>query len=666
MCVRRWKWAFAVGLLFTAIHLHAAERAPRETGPFLHGIFTDHMVLQRDQPVAVWGWSRPGSRIEVAIAGESGSATTRADGVWMVHLPPLQAGGPHTLVVRGQQTRTVSDVMVGDVWLCGGQSNMELPIQSVSEPGPELAKPVPSDIRLFTVPRALAVDARNDVPMGTSWQRGDARSLADFSAVCYFFGRELRPLARVPIGLVHASWGGTIGQAWTSHDALARLGGYEGGLASVDAYSHDPVGGARKYLQEMNGWFEANDAGSSAPGWESPALDSSGWKTLVLPQEWNRGDLPNFRGIVWLRRTVQLSPDWVRSHAILSLANVDDRDSITTWVNGIRLQDRDRFATARRFQVPSGALHAGANVIAIRALDVGGGSAGIYGSGQDLYLQGDDVRHTENLAGPWAYNVSLSLQPGGAMPPVDASGAKSLPTVLYNGMIAPLTNFRFKGVVWYQGESDRGSAREYYRLLPTLIADWRARFGSQLPFVVVQIASFLQQKALPVESSWADIREAQRLTVNSTAATGLVSTIDVGDGNSLHPLNKQAVGYRAALVARRIAYGENLTTSGPVPRASRREGDSIYVSYTADPGPMWVLGGDRVKGFALCNRMSTCVWAEGALVADQVRLEVPPGFEPTEIRYGWADNPEINLYGAGGLPAVPFRINIGAALTPGR
>jgi sialate O-acetylesterase len=626
--------------------------------PFLHQLFTDHLVLQRGVRFPVWGWTTPGARVGVRMNGREASAIADSRGRWTARLGPFEAGGPYTLEVSGPRSVTLKDVLVGDVWLASGQSNMEMGLTQVGDAEAEVARADHPLIRLFAVPKVASVRPRETVD--ARWQVCDPQTVAaggwgGFSAVAYFFGRRLQKELNVPIGLIHTSWGGTAAEGWVSPEALASMPEFAHAVGDLEKVWADSKRTPADFDRVMEGWWAENDPGSAArPSWADPAFDASGWKKMRLPQFWEDAGLPGFDGVVWFRRTFELPAGWAGRDLMLHLARIDDRD--TTFVNGVRVGALSQWDAPREYRVAAGLLRPGVNTIAVRVLDTGVGG-GIHGEPGLMRIEpewADSV--SVALDGEWSYRASVALGDLKTPPPPQGGNDYSVPSIRYNGMLAPLVPFAVRGAVWYQGETNVGRAAQYERLLPLLIRDWRARFRvGDFPFLVVQLANYLERRDAPFDSEWARLREAQLRVSQNVPNSGLAVTIDIGDAKDIHPKNKLDVGERLALVALAKTYGRRLEHSGPVYRRMKIEGERVRLTFDHAGGGLTSKGGDALKGFAVAGADGRFVWAEASIVGEEVLVWSPQVKRPAAVRYGWADNPDCNLYNRAGLPASPFR-----------
>ena len=623
--------------------------------PFLHPLFTDNMVLQRDQSDAIWGWTTPGSTVTVKLDGKATTAVAGADGKWLAHLPSTKAGGPHTIDVTGPESVTLKNVLFGDVWICSGQSNMQFGVQNLVDGGKdEIAAADHPNIRLFMVP-----DVTSPTPLDLvkgSWSVCSPETIVKdgwggFSAVGYFFGRDLERDIHVPIGLLETTWGGTPAEAWTSASALKTMADY----ANVDDIvkqqavlagqsNGDIAAGSDKFL-------DANDKLSEAsPNPSDPSFDDSGWKKMDLPGAWEGSGLPDYDGVVWYRRTFELGPGMAANDISLHLGPIDDRD--TTWVNGVLVGHSTSYNWPRSYTIPASALREGKNVIAVRVLDTGG-PGGFEGSADQMSL-GLSSGASLPLNGSWTYDASSPLSSMPAPPPVSAIGLQNTPTMLYNAMVAPLIPYGIKGAIWYQGEANGDRGQQYRTLLPTMIGDWRQRWGEgDFPFYIVSLANFMPAQPDPVDEGWAHLREAQSMTAHNIKNSGQALAIDIGDAVDIHPKNKQEVARRLELIALNKLYGKKVEYSGPDFASMSADGQSVTVTFTHADGLN--AHGDKVEGFAIAGPDKKFYWADAKIVGKTVVLSSPNVPSPVAVRYGWANNPVCNLYNGAGLPAIPFR-----------
>src|SRR5215213_351751 len=643
----------------TAANAQAAQTQADAEKPFLHPLFTDHMVLQRGVRFPVWGWATPGTRVTVEMRGKEDTAVADSRGKWTARLGPFGAGGPFTLTVRGAQAVTLNDVLVGDVWLASGQSNMEMGVTQVNNPEEEVSHADYPQMRLFQVPKVAATTPRATV--NARWLVCNPKNIVEggwggFSAVAYFFGRRLHKELNVPVGLIHTSWGGTAAEGWISAEQLSTMKEFVPAVNDLEKTWADSKMPPENFDNVLAEWWAKNDPGSAAsPAWSEPSFDASGWKKMRLPQYFEDGGLPGFDGVVWFRRTFELPAEWAGKDLTLSLGPVDDVD--TTFVNGFAVGGLSQWDAPRTYHVNARLLKPGTNTIAVRVLD-GGVGGGIYGKPESMKIEPADGGGAApvSLAGEWSYKASVALAEIKTPPPRQGGNDFSVPEIRYNGMIAPLLPFAVKGAVWYQGETNVGRAPQYERVMAALIRDWRERFtGGDFPFLVVQLANYLERRDAPVDSEWARLREAQLHVSQNVKNSGLAVTIDIGDAKDIHPKNKQDVGTRLALVALANVYGRKLEYSGPTYRGMKVEGERARLSFDHAEGGLVTKDGGRLTGFAVAGEDGRFHWADATIEGETVIVSSPEVKRPVAARYGWADNPDCNLYNRAGLPASPFR-----------
>jgi len=615
--------------------------------PVPHPLFSDHAVLQQGIPLTVWGTADEDEAISVEIAGVKADTVSK-QGQWKLVLPALKAGGPYTLHIRGKEEVVVQDLLVGEVWLCSGQSNMERQLGPREGQKPltgwhqAVAEANLPQLRHFGIPQKRAFSPQSSV--GGNWVVATPQTVADFTAVGFYFGRALQQARKVPVGLIHSSWGGTPAEAWTSAEGLLKLPSYVEAVGQMRAIAKDVSGASEAYERALAKWYGVHDAGTlDAKPWSAESVPTEGWTASVLPGFWETNGLPDFDGVVWYRKEFDLPAESVGA-AELCLLAIDDAD--TTWVNGVKVGASDGWNAPRRYQVPAGLLRAGRNVVAVRVLDTGGGG-GIWGEPAELRLvpaTGTPVP----LAGAWQRRIGCSTAKAG-YPPIDLRQSPGAPTCLYNAMIAPLQPYGIRGTIWYQGESNDGRAKEYQSLFPTLIADWRAKWGQgDFPFLFVQVAPF---KGMSPE-----IREAQLLSLKRTRNTAMVVTIDCGDAEDIHPANKQPVGERLALAARALAYGESIVYSGPLYSGFKVNGACLKLQFSQLGGGLVAKDGP-LFGFELAGADQVFHPATATIRGDEIELSSPRVPSPVAARYGWAKVASGNLFNAAGLPASPFRTN---------
>jgi sialate O-acetylesterase len=635
----------------------------------LAGIFTDHMVLQRDVPLPVWGWAKAGGTVEVSLAGHTAKAAVNATGSWLVTLPAMPAGGPFVLEARcGAESVRLRDVLIGEVWICSGQSNMQWAVRDIPIPtrAEEIAAAGHPQIRLFTVPVRAELTPQPDVT--GAWKVCSPESMAEFSAVGYYFGRHLHRELGIPVGLINTSLGGTPCESWTSREALLSKPVLRPMIEIMDALLADPEI-VEKYKADYEKSVKAAipvDAGNTGfvKGWADPATDVREWPIMRLPQVWQKAG-HNYSGVFWFRKEVMLPEEWAGKDLTLRIGPCDKCDITyfnNTRVGGLTMDERaDAWETPRVYTIPGSLVRAGRNVIAVRVFSymyVGG----IHGEASQFSIAPAHAsgRAPIALAGDWSYQVEqnfglVQLPPMPPPPPMAGNG--NTPTSLFNAMIAPLIPYGIRGAIWYQGESNADRGEEYRTLFPAMIADWRKRWGlGDFPFYFVQLANYdrASDGPEPGECPWAELREAQLMTL-ALPNTGMAVAIDIGDPVDIHPINKQDVGLRLALNALAKDYGQkDRVYSGPLYRGMKAEGGAIRLHFDHVDGGLVAKGGP-LKAFAIAGADRKFVWAEAAIEGDTVVVRSPRVSAPRAVRYGWANDPDCHLYNAAGLPASPFR-----------
>ncbi len=646
-----------------AIALHpatdatAGSFAPKPAAAdLLYTMFRDHAVLQRGEPIPAWGRTAPGAQVTVSLAGETTTARADASGRWSAWLGALPAGGPYTLTASSSAgiRESATDVMIGDVFLCSGQSNMEFPTRLASDYDQDIDNAHDTLIRLFSVDHFRSITPRRTFGAGVRWEVTSPKTVRDFSAVCYFFGRDLQAAIGVPVGLVQSSWGGSPIQTWIGRRQIRRIGGYDRDLDLLSLYARSPTVAWKRWDAIAARWWRAHDPASAAnPPWYAPAYDDSSWPTVVPVgtwREWHVPELQTFNGLVWLRREFVLDARETGQQAVLSLGAIDQSD--ITWVDGTQVGASEGYDIPRVYRVPAGVLHAGRNIIAIGVF--GGSGPLLPGSQMTLNLaDGTTVR----LLGKWRYRMSAPMSRAGQIPRVPWED-QFAPTVLHEGMIAPIGQTRVRGIVWYQGESDVSHPMLYARLLPALIGDWRRQFGQGTPFLIVQLPGFGAYHPRPESSDWAQLREVERRVAASTPHVGLVVTIDLGSRRTVHPTDKQDVGLRLALLARTLIYHQSVVGVSPSPVAAWRGGHQVIVRFNTHRGGLETEEWNRPIGFQLCEHGGHCSFVEARRRGSQVELDASAVRAATSVRYCWADSPICNLYDRDGLPGVPFELPI--------
>ena len=625
----------------------AAHAAPRLLDP----MFADHAVIQRDRPIIVWGEAAPGAQVDIAFGRAHAKATAGADGAWRATLLSMKAGGPYTLTASaGADKLDAKDMMVGDVFLCSGQSNMEWPVGASVNGKEEVARSADNGIRLLTIPQLYSAVPLKRLPAHAEWKVAGPDSTGDFSAVCFFMAQGIRQARRdVPIGLIDNSWGGSAISAWLKPDPYLAGGGDQKFADMAKLYARDPLAGNRQWGDLWQGWWAAHQRDpTEATPWALTFRPDASWKPVPTMERWNNWQIPalkNFVGLMWYRTTVTLTPQQAAQDANLLLGGVDDLDQ--TWVNG-RLVGTAWNGAERRYPIPAGTLVAGENVVVVNDFNTwgDGGMTGADDSRAILLADGSRIP----LSGQWLYRAVTEF---GDQPPRAPWDAIAGVGTIQNGMVAPLGAYGVKGAAWYQGESDAPLQLAYEARLRALISQWRADFGKTLPVAIIQLPNFGTTTQPPVHSEWAGLREAQRRAVADDPHAALVVTIDLGDAGNLHPPNKRPVGARLARAMEHIAYGKPRSSSGPAPVVAKREARGIVLTFAGLDGALQPGAAAPVE---LCGEAeASCRLVAARVEGNQVIL--PPDPAAKKVRYCWADAPTCTLRDAT-LPATPFELSI--------
>jgi len=633
----------------------------------LNALFSDHMVLQQSANVSFWGTYTPNETL--SVTGSWGSKSTTivdSNGHWKLDLETPEAGGPFTVEIQTKfHKKSLVNIMIGEVWLASGQSNMEMTLRGwppndiIDNSEEEIQKADYAEVRMFTVQKQLSLN-----PRGTfkgSWKVSSPETAGEFSASAYFFARRLHKTLKVPIGIIHSSWGGTPVEAWTSNEQVKKTGDFDRILNTIS--SVDPQ-------KETSDWFSKWKSIAIPVGdkqWDQLVVydsefkqvdyDDSQWNQVYLPGQFDAITQVDFDGVMWFRKTVHIRD--LRSDYTLEIEAIDDMDLI--YVNGNKVGG---FAGAsysnskRAYKVSKRLLNKGANTIAIRAIDIGGP-----GTFKGPMLLSSDSGSKISLTGYWSYRMAaeiykgklylygtehLNLKDKAAIFKVNPK----LPTVLFNAMIHPLIPYTIKGAIWYQGEENVGRAEQYKQLFPAMISDWRERWNYDFPFYFVQIAPFQypREKKTALDQSQ-KLREAQRSTLN-TINTGMVVTMDIGNFNNIHPSNKQAVGKRLAGLALANEYGKQLVASGPLFKSIKRRGEILVVNF--DEIGSGLISKGALRGFEIAGLDMIYKVAEANIINNTIELSASTVSNPKYARYGWSDQAVPCLFNREGLPASSF------------
>ncbi len=609
------------------------------------------MVIQRGESASIWGWADEKEAVKVTFRGEIYEATADDEGRWTVEIDPKEPGGPFELKVEGDNQIVLGDVLVGDVWLTSGQSNMEITMERVKERFPdEIANSANPMLRYYKVPTTYDFKAPQEDLQGGAWIEAEPGSILDFSAIGYFFAKAIEAEKGVPVGIINSSVGGSRIQCWLSEEMLAD---YPEALAEGRLWRDDDLikqteESNAKIYSDWDGRAQSEDLGLHGEmPWYEPALNDEDWATMTLPTFWDEGGLEPMNGVVWFRKTFSVPAELEGKSAMLYLGTIVDADE--TYLNGVKVGNITYRYPPRRYEVPEGLLKAGENVITIRAFSQSG--RGSFTKDKPFDLVSGDT--SLDLRGEWKYKVGAVLyeRPGTVF-------IRWKPMGLYNAMIAPLLPLELKGVLWYQGESNAAEPEGYRELLETLVTGWRSEWQKKLPVIWAQLPNYMETETEPVESNWARLRDEQRLALE-LEKSGMAVAIDAGEWNDIHPLDKKTVADRLALEARRVAYGESdLVSSGPLIRSAQRKGKVVSLSFDF-VGEGLVSRSGELAGFAIAGEDRDFVWAKARIEDGKVKVWNKKVKSPKWVRYAWANNPdEANLYNAVGLPASPFEVEV--------
>lgn len=625
-------------------------------------LFTDNMVLQQKTDAPVWGTALPGRTVTVRTSWNKASykATAGEDGKWMVKVATPKAGGPYSVTVteEGGNAVVIGNVLIGEVWLCSGQSNMEMPVKGwglVMNYEQELkdAAKYPK-IRFLEVQRNVSPCPVDDFKADADgWMVCSPETLEEFSATAYFFGREIHLKRNVPVGLINASWGGTIIEAWMSKASLAGVKDLEDEAQRVSewpACKDERHAHYKKGIDDWNRLAKAYDDAYINIDVDFPTewQDVSEWDDMKLPGQ-IEAVYPGLDGHVLARRYVDIPASWEGKALKIHIASVDDKD--VTYFNGVKVGEGEGWNTPRVYDVPAELVKAGKTIVALRIIDAGA-AGGVNGEDDTFFIEGPDGEKL-SLLGEWKSKKTADYSCFPARP-VNMYDDPNWSTVLYNTMIHPLVPYAVKGAIWYQGCSNTDRAYQYRDLMTLMIEDWRKAWGYDFPFYITQISSWQKYQTAPEESSWAELREAQDIASRVTSNTGMIVTTDIGDEFDIHPKNKQEVGRRLALQALNKTYGMPVECSGPVFDRYEVDGNVIRLYFTSVAKGLVAKGGD-LEGFTIAGADRRFYWADARIKGNCVEVTCKDVDRPLAVRYAWANNPVGNLFNSLGLPAGPFR-----------
>ena len=634
-----------LALVFLLGTCPAAEAAPQ-----LNNLFSDHAVLQRNRPISIWGTAAPREKVRISLASTTLDVTANATGEWRVELPAMPAGGPFVLSATSATGRaTASDIMIGDVWLCSGQSNMELPVSRALDSWNQTQSADDPQFRILTVPHLSGPSSTAVIEAPIKWQAITPQSVGDFSAACYFMVRDLRRSHKVPMGAINASWGGTPIRAWLDESGAAVTGGED--FAQLQLFRRDPAAANKGFGEKWAAWWrdKTGDHAGQEPWHASDRLNWSSVPRIEYWEQWGDPRFADFNGMMWMRNRFNLTAAEAAKGATISLSVIDEIDE--TFLNGSAVGGRYTWEEPRQYRIPAGLLRPGENEVLVNVFD-GSGAGGMSGPAENVKLIFSDGT-IKQLDQGWQYSVVTQDVGSGPLSPWDS--AMGL-TQIYNGMIAPLRDYGLTGVAWYQGEADVGQPGSYADRLAAMMRGWRTQFGQpRLPFLIISLANFGPAASKPIASGWAELREQQRLGVQRDPNAALVVAMDLGERLDIHPANKIELGRRLARAANILAYG-GTGSIGPEVATARRSPSGIEVEFKGVTGSLETWSGTRALAFELCGTtQESCRFADAVAAGNSVRI-ADDGKPATRVRYGWADTPVTNLYDEEQLPPGPFEV----------
>jgi len=641
--------SFSFIVLCTVLTLNRLLAGNVEPLPLLSPIFGDHMVLQRNKPNKIWGWANPGAEIRIEIAGQTAKAVAAANGRWETKFTPPSAGGPYVLKIDGPQHIELQDILVGDLWLCSGQSNMEFGLARARNGTAEVKAANHPGIRLFRVgPKSAYSPAQ--VPPG-KWQLCTSETFttgSGFSAVAYYFGRKVHAETGVPIGLIQCAVGGTPAETWMSPEALSRMSDFQPALTEIARLK---ARGGEEYGNYISHWYDEYDRGQPE-GWSNEKFNDASWKPTTLKSVFIDLGVPENPAVCWLRREIVLPATLPAGVAKILLGVVEKMD--TVYINGRWTGASSWVENPRAYTIGANVLRPGKNQITIRVLKTKP-DGGFKNSPEDLKIVLGDGSVVP-LEGSWRGAVSVDARPPHPLP-MGYENYPTMPTVLFQGMIRPLAPLALTGALWYQGEANQFKAAQYRLLLPALIADWRTTFGQgDFPFLIATLPAFTDRQSNPPAKAdgWTQIREIQMDVGRTVPKSGFAITVDTGDAKDIHPIDKLPVGERLALLALKNVYNRNVVCAGPAFEKFEILPGRLRIRFSHTEGGL-VVKGEKLGEFAVAGDDHVWHWAEAHIDGLTVVVSSPDVPKPVAVRYAWQANPLATLFNGAGLPAAPFR-----------
>ena len=631
---------FLVLIIFACCGVAAQIQLPQ--------LVRDSMILQRDAKVNIWGWAAANEKLSVRFNNKTYKTKADAAGNWKVILPPTGAGGPYTIDIVASNKITLKEILFGDLWFCSGQSNMvhQLNIHDVTY-AKDIAEANNPQIRQFLIPTLTNLQGpQNNLPTGY-WKPAVDEEVRPFSAVAYFFAKQLFEKYNVPIGIINASVGGTPIEAWTSEEGLKDFSMLINTIQKNKDTAY--VNNSNRAATSANRPQQQTDAGlTGEKKWFEESYIPKGWKTINIPGYWEDQGIKDLNGVVWYRKEIEVPASMIGKPAKVFLGRIIDADEL--YINNKKIGNTTYQYPQRRYTVAADVLKAGKNIFVIRVTNNAGKGGFVPDKPYCLFAGNDTI----DLKGTWQYKVGDVFIPRGGFG--GGIAAQNQPAAFYNSMVAPVINYTIKGFVWYQGESNSGRGAEYAKLQPAQITDWRNKWQQgDIPFLFVQLPNYMDANYIPSESQWAELREAQLKSL-SVSNTAMAVAIDLGEWNDIHPDNKKTVGERLALASFKIAYGENIIHSGPLYQSYSIQGNKVIISFSNTGSGLMTNDGEDPAEFAIAGADKKFVWAKAKIEGDKVIVWSDVVKEPKYIRYAWADNPvNPNVYNKEGLPASPFR-----------
>lgn len=619
----------------------------------LHTMVSNGMVLQRNADVKIWGWSEPNEDIIVRFLNHSYQATADSNGKWSVTLMKQEAGGPYEMEIEsknGEEKILLHDILIGEVWICSGQSNMQLPMARVKDKYPDIVANTNNPyIRQFDVPEHYDFHKPCEDTEYSEWKAVSQDTILDFTAAGFFFAKELYETYSVPIGLIKNAIGGSHVEAWMNRDSLKK---YPEAIKKADTFSSDEYVEKLQISQDNREkeWYERLDKEDQGlqPGhtqWYAENYEDADWKTMQIPSYLVDAGLGLKNGVYWFRKDITLPASLAGQPARIFMGRIVDADYV--YINGEFVGTTGYQYPPRKYDVPAGLLKEGKNTIAVRLISNRGKAGFITEKPYELIFGSQTI----DISGEWKWHLGAYAE----MLP-DRFFLNQIPTSLFNGMFAPVSEYTVKGVIWYQGESNTPEPEIYEDLFTTMIQEWRKELKQEnLPFLYVQLPNYLERENMQALNKWPLLRESQLETLK-LPNTAMAVAIDVGEWNDLHPLNKQAVGKRLALAARKIAYGEDIVAMGPIYHHMEVQGNQAILSFTNIGTGLMSKDGEKLRNFQIAGADGVYQEADAVIEKDHVIVSCDKVGAPSTVRYAWSDSPvNINFYNKEGLPASPFR-----------